>query len=101
MAERRLRRIKDGKMFGYNEKMAGYSGMEVVLCDDDTNNVIQNLGELGEVTIRGRKYDTPDRRSDGHYRADSTIEPPSSFHSAIEQAIADRATVHEDGTKSD
>ena len=52
---KRLRRMKDGVIYGYSAKMAESYGMEIVMCDEN-NNVLEVIGEVGAPGTYGRQY---------------------------------------------
>lgn len=93
MAIKRLRRIRDGKIYGYSARMAEYAGMEVVMCDAD-NNVVERFGELGEVTITGRKYNEGRTTPLDVEPEQSTppVEQKESFSSALDRAVQESRT---------
>ena len=56
MAIKRLRRMKDGQIYGYSDAMAATLGMEIVMVDEISGEVVEELGEVGELGVYGRNY---------------------------------------------
>ena len=85
MAIKRLRRMKDGVIFGYNPKMAQVLGMEVVVCDEH-NNVLESVGEEGQLGVYGRKYVNPKNVADkpGEPTGVLDVPPKSDLDAALE-----------------
>lgn len=52
---KRIRRMQDGTLYPYSDKMAQSFGMEIVLCDA-TGTVREVVGEVGSVGTHGRQF---------------------------------------------